>query len=275
MKINQLGKFGAALGTLLLLSGLSATPAKAVLITEFDYVVSSGFSAFAPNPGVTPSMTGSLGLPTVLSWGVAAGSGQSALSVSDPIVGGPPDLFTNGALVPGATLTHDNFPIFAPFLTSAQLATVLTLTPAAPPGPTLPPIGPALFNILFVETLNQSDSCPNGQGGPLGSPMCADIFVLLNPADLDVPLGFLGGDLYFYTAHLILEDLAVLTPAQCAAAGAGAGCQGLITAENGTSTFDSFFGITAELRTVPEPGTLGLLGLIFVAMGFVRRRRVA
>ena len=111
------------------------------------------------------------------------------------------------AFVPGATLTHNNFPILAPTLTSAQLATALLLTPIAPNPPydgsvNIGPIGPALFNILFKETVNESASCPNGQGGTYGSPNCADIFVLLNPADLDVDLGFLGGDSWFYTAHL-------------------------------------------------------------------------
>ena len=60
MSIKKLGKFGAALGTLLLLSGLAATPAKAVLITQWDYVVGSGFAPCAqplgsPRPRSGPS----------------------------------------------------------------------------------------------------------------------------------------------------------------------------------------------------------------------------
>jgi hypothetical protein len=282
MKTTSLRKFGGALGAALLLSGLAATPAHAVLITQWDYVVNSGFAAYAPAgpaPMVEADTPGTLGgLPTRLRWGDPTASTtdpidpnlQSKISVQDPIVGPVPALLTNGAFVPGATLTHDNFVIyqFADALTSATLATQLTLTPLAPPGPTLPTIGPTAFNILFDETPNT----PNCSVVPGTS--CSDIFVLLNPEDLVVPLGVIDG--WFYTVFLNLQSLAPLTPAQCAAAGAAAGCVGLITAEGMSNNFLSSFGITAELppHDGPEPGTLALLGLVFAVMGLVRRRPV-
>jgi PEP-CTERM motif len=284
MKITHLRKFGGALGGLLFLSGLAATPAQAVLITQFDYLVNSGFLTYAPAgpaPKVVGDMPGTLGgLPTRLRWGDPTVSTtdpidpnlQSKLSVQDPIVGPVPALITNGAYVPGAELTHDNFPIFyfqGNALMSATLATQLTLAPLLPNPPydgsvSIGPIGPALFDILFKETLNNDPGCVNGD-----SPNCSDIFVLLNPENLTVPLGHLGGDEWFYTALLKLDNLVPLSNAQCAAAGAAAGCVGLITAENATNNFGAQFAIEAS---VPEPGTLALLGLVFAGMGLIRRR---
>jgi hypothetical protein len=284
MKIASLRKLGGALGAVLLLSGLAATPAHAVLVTQWDYLVNSGFSAYSPAgpaPMVEADTPGSLGgLPTRLRWGDPTQSTtdpinpdlQSKIYVEDPIVGPVPALFTNGAFVPGATITHDNFVIYqfqGNALESATLSTQLTLTPLVPPGPTLPTIGPTDFNILFNETKNV-ENCTVVPGTS-----CSDIFVLLNPADLVVPLGDIFGDGWFYTVFLNLQDLAPLTPAQCAAAGAAAGCVGLITAEGMTNNFNSSFGVTATMMpSIPEPGTLALLGLVLAVMGLVRRRPV-
>jgi len=260
-----------ALAALVVAAGFSAAPAKAVLITTWEYEVGSGFFDFNPvqsaaNPfGVVGSDVGTLGLPTVLSWGNPANpqNEQSQLVVTDPVTGPPPALVTNGALVNGATLTHRNFTITGQedSLTDTSLATRLLLTPLTPPGMQLPPLA-ADFNILFEETIN-AGPCPDGDVP------CPDVFVLLNPEDLVTSFTL---DDYQYTVTLLLAGLTDLTDAACLAAGADADCVGLLTDEGVENSFQAQFGITAVPLQVPEPGVLALLGALFLGAGAIRNR---
>jgi len=262
-----------ALAALIVAAGLVAAPAKADLITSWEYEVGSGFFDYNPvqsaaNPfGVVGSDIGTLGLPTVLSWGNPANAqnAQSQLIVTDPVTGPPPALNTNGDLVNGATLIHSNATITgaADALTDTSLATRLLLTPLTPPGPQLPPLA-AAFDILFKETIN-AGPCPEGDAP------CPDIFVLLNPEDL-VNSFVLDG--YEYTVTLLLEGLTDLSEPACAAAGEDNNCVGLLTEEGVENSFQARFGITAVPLQVPEPGVLALLGALFAGLGVVRRRQL-
>ncbi|MCW5621737.1 MAG: THxN family PEP-CTERM protein [Burkholderiales bacterium] len=273
-KLSEAGK--PVLLALLLAGGLCAAPAKAVLITSWEYEVGSGFFDYNPvqGPGNTYGVVGSdigtLGLPTVLSWGLpssVSGSNplglQSSLTVTDPIIGPPPALLTNQDLVDGATLTHNNFTIqqTGDALTDTSLATRLLLTPLLPPGATLPPLA-AEFDILFRETAN---------AGPCatGDVPCPDIFVLVNPENLVT--SFVLDD-FRYTVTLLLDGLDSLSGAACQAAGAGSECVGLVTAENQANSFQARFGITAVPLLIPEPGLIALLGALFLGLGIIRRR---
>ncbi len=256
-----------------------ATQASAALITEWGYQIESGFSAFAPAGAIPAGVEGSdpnaggvapvNGLPTTLSWGDpgSPGGDPSSLEVT-PSVSNPPNLFTNGAAVNGASITHNNNVITGDSiaLDTATLLTALILTPINPPGA---PVGPIVipFFIQFEETVNEPDSgvCTPGTGGT----PCADIFVLGDPGALTFDFSLMGVD---YTADLDVEGFGPLSDAACAAAGALAGCVGFITPENQSTTLDTTFTITAK---VPEPGTLALLGLGLIGLGFARKRKVA
>ena len=263
---------------------VGAGQASAAMITEWGYVVQSGFSDFAPaapdqnsapddvtNNGVVASApnAGIGGLPTVLSWGEGS-SGPSQLFVT-PTVNNPPNLFTNGAGVAGAMLTHANNTISgaSETLTNAQLTSTLLLTPLQPaPGAPIGPL-PIIFNILFEETANAGTGggqCTPGTGGI----PCADIFVLQDPGALSFDFIL---DEFVYTVELTAAGLGPLSDEACAAAGEAAGCIGFITEEGQDNELQTSFTISA--RPVAEPGTLALLGLGLLGLGIARRRKAA
>jgi len=269
------GRVVSALFTTLALAG-SGT-ASAFSVNQWDYILDSGFSAFAPAGGT--AVTGQLnnvllGLPTKLVWPTNDAT-QSSLSVGSATLGNlAGTLTTNAAPIPTVQLIHSNNPINGTSLLTATLKDQLQLRPSGVGSYfTLANLS---FNINFLET-NNDGSCEVA-----GGPACKDIFVIdavgagFNPADLSFNQNFLFVPTNeVYNAKIFLDGLGVLTNPACDAVFGDTthrGCIGLVTDEGQNNNFQASLQISSVAFNVPEPGTVALLGMALLGFGATRRK---
>ncbi|MDR3453763.1 MAG: THxN family PEP-CTERM protein [Rhodoferax sp.] len=245
----------------------------ATIVTQWDATVSATWTNVTPSSGVTVSGGG-----TVLSWGTPDGSGQSSLTITNPSAGESVTTYVGGGTPPasdiasGGSLTHHNVPITGTSLTGATIHDTLTLTAVNPPS-SGPGLLPALsFDIAFLETPN---STPCAAASPPGNP-CNDIFVLLG-GFLNQSFNYLGQQYFINAFPTSGGVLSVLSNSACAAvhavnsAAPATGCFGFTTPEGQDTTLAFGFTISTQPLSVPEPGTIALVGLALLGLAVARR----
>jgi hypothetical protein len=273
-KLN-FGRVISALLTTLALAG-SGT-ASAFSVNQWDYILDSGFSAFAPAGGA--AVTGQLnnvllGLPTKLVWPTNDAT-QSSLSVGSATLGHlAGTLTTDAAAIPTVILTHSNNVINGTSLLTATLKDQLQLRQSGVGS--FFTLANLSFNINFLETDN------DGSCEVAGGPACRDIFVInavgagFNPGDLSFNQNFLFAPTNeVYNAKIFLAGLGVLTDAACDAVFGNTtnrGCIGLVTDEGQNNNFQARLQISSVAFNVPEPGTVALLGVALLGFGTTRRK---
>lgn len=267
-------KKSALIASVVLPFTFGATAASAAQITTWEYEVDNSFSDVTFSEGTGEGTVGADAQS--ISWG---SNGTSSVSITD--ASNPPDLVTNGGTVPGGVFSHNNQVIDADssMLQSFNLNSTLLLTALTPDEMAGTSPGPMSiqFQSFFTETFNDPDG--NCFTGSVSN--CDDVFSLENPefgrineeGNFEVSGPAFTIDDFNYHVFLEIVGLSQLTDEQCGVAGASSNCIGFLTLENNDNRFESNFRIESSAVSVPEPGTLALLGLGLAGLGVASRRK--
>jgi hypothetical protein len=194
---------------------------------------------------------GIAGAYSTVNWGSSAKSGLDIVSKNGTLV-------TNGNWVQTGLVTHRNQTIAAgnASLVSLELATLFAIV-----NPSLFVV-PAKVGIQFKETPNNTDpkKCPTPQLSTVG---CDDTFAV----NLQLPaIKFKDLEGQMYQISFKLNPLSGVTSITNPD-----GTVTLVTAESSNNQIE----FLARLETIPEPATVGILGLSLVMLSLRRNKKAA
>lgn len=230
--------------------------ASAAPVSTWYYGISTQWSSAGFTTGIGTTYQNS----SLISWG---GAGGSSLAIADSPQRGW--ISTGGAAVDANDITHTNNVIWSD---SATLSSgIMQVNLGLEAFPYLPPADISLsylFNFKFIETPNNGQCAwSNGKG----SNNCDDIFVFTG--NTSKSFSYAGDS---YVASLGFDNnFIALNASDCAQFQFGAGCFALITDENAKTT--GSMNLSVSRNSVPEPGTLALLGASLFGLAAVRRRK--
>lgn len=262
-----------------LVAGAAAFNANAALVSQWKVDVNAIFdvNSICDSTGDCTAPTGVTVVDNkTLRWGASTGQGQSGLDLTNTPISTLVN--TNGAAVPNVSITHLNRPITGTTLSSLDIISTLTLTPNVPPAAGLPSTA-LVFKVNYLETPNGANPCANGIANGVGvnGAGCADIYVT-NQNSLNFPFFYDLGDgpvQYFISFFEATSGLNPLPTAACNAVIGSSPCLGFMTPEGQDTTVRFAALITTAPVSIPEPGTLALLGGSLFGLAALRRRRKA